>query len=184
MRPSCGKGSQVYSSLLLPMTIPIRSMPELLQAFRNRRDELNISHETIDTIAGLQSGYASKLLAPKPIKNLGPMSFESILGALGLAIVVVDDPSAAAKVSKHWVKRKRPQRLAPASMAASITNEVPAEIQVTPELQAKLDNHEHMKRIAKMGAKRRNKVMKKRARQRAASHAARIRWSKREPSHA
>src|SRR4051812_1815741 len=90
------------------MTAPIRSMPELVQALRTRRDELNISHETIDAIAGLQSGYTSKLLAPKPIKNLGPMSFGSLLGALGLAVVVVPDPQAEAKVEKHWVKRKRP----------------------------------------------------------------------------
>lgn len=163
------------------MTAPIRSMPELVAALRARRDELNISHETIDSIAGLQAGYTSKLLAPVPIKHLGRMSFEAILGALGIALVAVPDPVAIAKVGKHWQKRKRPQRLT-ASITASIDNEVPAKLEVTPELQRKLVDFDHMKRIAKMGAKRRNKIMGKRARQRAAAHAARMRWAKRSVS--
>jgi LPS O-antigen subunit length determinant protein (WzzB/FepE family) len=55
---------------------------------------------------------------------------------------------------------------------------VPAEIAVTPELQAQLRDPEFMKMIGKKGGKRRLKTMKKRARQQAASHAARMRWSK------
>jgi hypothetical protein len=160
------------------MTAPIRSMPELLNAIRARRDELNISHETIDSIAGLQSGYTSKLLAPRPIKNLGPMSFGSLLGALGLAVVVVEDPTMCERVSKHWEPRKRPQKLPSASISASMPNEIPSEIQITPEIQTQLELMEHMKSIAKLGGKRRAKVLGKRARQRIATHAARMRWSK------
>lgn len=160
------------------MNAPIRSMPELVQALRDRRDALNISHETIDSIAGLQSGYTSKLLAPKPIKNLGPMSFGSLLGALGLAVVVVEDQTMCERVSKHWEPRKRPQKL-PLSMPLSIENQVPAEMQITPELQAQLERREFMRAIGKKGGKRRLKTMGKRARQRAATHAIRCRWAKR-----
>jgi hypothetical protein len=46
------------------MTAPIRSQSELLDAIRARRDELNISHETIDNIAGFQAGYTSNCCAP------------------------------------------------------------------------------------------------------------------------
>jgi hypothetical protein len=161
------------------MTAPIRSMPELIEALRARRDSLNISHETIDSIAGLQSGYTSKLLAPKPIKNLGPMSFGSLLGALGLAVVVVEDPQAVVRVEKHWQKRKRPQKLVPLSIALSIENEIPAKLQITPDLQAQIERREFMKSIGKKGGKRRLKTMGKRARQRAASHAIRCRWARR-----
>ena len=160
------------------MTVPIRSMPELVEALRMRRDELNISHETIDSIAGLQSGYTSKLLAPKPIKNLGPMSFGSILGALGLAVVVVPDPEMIVKIGKHWIKRKRPQKLVPLSIPLSMPNQVPSEIQVTPEIRAQMEVSEKMSALGKRGGKRRLKTMGKRARQRIASHAARARWSK------
>lgn len=145
-------------------------MEELVDALRHRRDELNISHETIDQIAGYQSGYTSKLLAPRPIKNLGPMSFGSLLGALGIAVMVVPDPAACARVSKHWQPRKRPQRLAPLSILPSMA----LEIQITPELSGLMSMSER----GKNGAKSRNKKMKKRARQRAATHAARMRWAK------
>lgn len=89
----------------------ITSMPELVQALRDRRDQLNVSHETLDSISGLQSGYVSKLLAPTPIKNLGVMSFGSLLGALGLAVIVIEDPQAVARVRHLWQPRKRPQKL-------------------------------------------------------------------------
>lgn len=158
------------------MTEMIRSMSEVLDVMRKRRDELGITHETLDAIAGWPAGYASKLLAPEPIKNLGWVSFGLGLGALGIALVVVEDEDQAKQVRSRWIPRERAQRTA--SIAASMPNEVPAIIQVTPELQRKLVDFDHMKRIAKLGAKRRNKVMKKRARQRAAAHAARIRWAK------
>jgi hypothetical protein len=88
----------------------ITSMPELLDAIRGRRDELNISHETIDDLAGLQSGYTSKILAPTPIKNLGPMSLGAILGALGIGLIVVEDSLQRSKVESRWCQRKRAHR--------------------------------------------------------------------------
>jgi hypothetical protein len=152
-------------------------MGELLQALRDRRDELDISHETLDQISGLQSGYVSKPLAPKPIKNLGPVSLGPLLGALGVAITVVPDKEAIAAVKHRWQKRKRPQRLRPIQ-AASIT----AEIQITPELSAQLTPHERIKVGASIGGKRRAKILGKRERHRIAAHAARIRWAKRRAS--
>lgn len=162
------------------MTIPIRSQAELLDAIRARRDELNISHETIDDISGLPKGYTSKLLANPPMKNLGHKSLGDLMGALGMALVAVPDPEQIARVEKRWVKRKRPQRLAPLSIPLRIDNEVPAELQITPDLQAQLEKREFMKSIGKKGGKRRLKTMGKRARQRAATHAIRCRWAKRD----
>jgi hypothetical protein len=86
----------------------IRDIPDLVAALRARRDELAISHETLDYIAGLQSGYVSKLLAPDPMKGLGPMSLPALLGALGVALVLVDDPEQIERVRDQWIKRKRP----------------------------------------------------------------------------
>jgi hypothetical protein len=88
----------------------ITSMPELVAALRARRDELNIPHELIDDIAGLQSGYTSKLLAPIPGKNLGYMSLGAVMGALGIGLVVVEDAARRALVEGRWRQRKRPPR--------------------------------------------------------------------------
>jgi hypothetical protein len=91
----------------------IHGMPELLDVIRARRDALNISHETIDELAGFPSGYTGKLLASDPVRGLGYMSLGGVLGALGMALVAIEDSAAAARVLKKWVPRKRPQRKAP-----------------------------------------------------------------------
>jgi hypothetical protein len=160
------------------MTAPIRSMSELLAALCARRDELNISHETIDGIAGLQAGYTSKLLAPTPIKNLGPMSFGALLGALGMALVAVPDPDAVAAVEKRWQKRKRPQKLVSASISPSIDNQVPTEIQITPELQSFLDQSGYMRAIGLRGNQKRNERLSRWKRKVLARRAAKARWAK------
>lgn len=162
---------------------PIRSMPELIAALRDRAHELQLTHQTIDSVAGLQDGYTSKLLAPTPIKNLGPVSFEAMLGALGLAVVVVEDPEQVARVQNRWTKRERPARN-PTLLASALS--MNQQIQITPDLQAQLQRKEYMKMLGAIGGKkggskggkRRLKTMGKRARQRAASHAARMRWAK------
>jgi len=41
----------------------------------------------------LADNYASKLLSEEPTKNFGPMSFDAILGGLGLKLTLIDDPS-------------------------------------------------------------------------------------------
>jgi hypothetical protein len=68
-----------------------RDYAQLHAALRARAKELALSRETIDAISGLQSGYTGKLLAPVPIKGLGPASLGPILGALGVFIVLVED---------------------------------------------------------------------------------------------
>jgi hypothetical protein len=88
----------------------IHDMPGLLDVIRARRDELNISHETIDALCKFQDGYTGKLLAPEPVRGLGYGSLGALLGALGLGLVVVEDSAAAARVRRNWVPRKRPQR--------------------------------------------------------------------------
>ena len=91
----------------------VASIPELVAAARERRDELNITHQRIDTIAGLADGYTSKLLAPTPIKGFGERSLKSVLRALALRIAVViieEDPEQRARMERRWVQRKRPQR--------------------------------------------------------------------------
>lgn len=84
----------------------ITSMPELVEALRERRDTLDISNETIDAIAGFPERYTSKLLAPRAPRNLSYNSLGQILGALGVALQVVEDFEQAAKVRGRWSKRK------------------------------------------------------------------------------
>jgi len=73
------------------MNSPIRDMAGLIGAMRDRAVALNLSHETIDAIAGVPSGYTSKLFAEKPMKRLGYTSMGLLLGALGMALKPEED---------------------------------------------------------------------------------------------
>jgi hypothetical protein len=99
----------------LPDVPMIRSMEDLLAALRTRRDELQITHETIDDVAGWPSGYAGKLLALEPIKNLGWVSFGLALDSMGVALVMIDNAEQRKLVEKRWVRRERPRNAAPAA---------------------------------------------------------------------
>jgi hypothetical protein len=92
----------------------IRSMEELLAALRARRDELQLTHERIDDIAGWASGYCGKLMAPEPIKNLGWLSFGLALDSLGVALVMIENPDQIKRVENRWIPRERPRNAAPA----------------------------------------------------------------------
>lgn len=99
--------------------LEVRSMPELVAALRARRDELQITHETIDSIAEWPAGYAGKLLAPTPIKNLGWLSLGLALNTLGIKLVVVEDPEQRKLVEGRWKRRERPQNGPSAQQEAS-----------------------------------------------------------------
>lgn len=76
---------------MTPLAV-IRSYPDLHAALRARAEQLGFSRETIDGVAGLPAGYASKVLGPRPPKKLGAMSTFAILGALGVELVIVENP--------------------------------------------------------------------------------------------
>jgi hypothetical protein len=72
-----------------------------ISALRARVAELGISYSTIDQIAGWTDTYATKLLAEEPARFIGPMSFDAILGALGLKFALIEDPERLEKAKRH-----------------------------------------------------------------------------------
>ena len=80
-----------------------------LQAIRDRVATLNITHETVDAISGLQSGYTSKLLADPPIRRIGPLVLFVVLQSLGLRIGLLEDRDALKAVATRLVPRKVPR---------------------------------------------------------------------------
>src|SRR5438105_693946 len=82
-----------------------RGYEQLQVALRARAEQLNVSREKLDEISGLPAGYCGKLLAPDPIKNLGPIAMGALLGALGLKMMLVDDHEALAYVERRLVPR-------------------------------------------------------------------------------
>jgi hypothetical protein len=80
----------------------------LIGALRQRCDELNITFEQLDVVAGFTDNYSSKILSPslRPIRRLGHMSTGAILGALGLKLAVIEDPAQLARVRDRYRPRK------------------------------------------------------------------------------
>lgn len=165
----------------------LRTEGDLVEAYRRRIRELNITYATVDAISGLPDGYTAKLMSPEPMKGLGKKAMEGLNGALAMGFTYAVDAAQVEKVKGRWTKRRRqPDKKKQLALASrfSIDNQGPIEIEITPELQAQIARREYMKMLGKRGGqkggKRRLKTMGKRARQRAAAHAARVRWNRRD----
>jgi hypothetical protein len=144
----------------------IRDYFDMQAIIRDRAAAFQVTREGLDDVAGIPNGYAAKLLAPYPIRFLGPKTMGPVLEALGLKLIAVEDPEA---VSKHANKiaRHRAER--------SIVNEPP----VTPEMQAIIQKrmHRERSRAGKKGARARMKATTREQRSTAASIAVRARWA-------
>jgi hypothetical protein len=81
-----------------PVLAIVRTSADLCEAFRRRIIELDVSLETVDHIAGLPTRYTAKIIGAQPTRKFGQMSFEALLGALGLMLLVVEDTEALARV--------------------------------------------------------------------------------------
>ena len=92
-----------------------RDFEGLRQAFRARCDELRVARVTVDEIGGLSEGQCSKLLALVRDQEMGPISFPAMLGALGLAVLVVEDAEAMARI-RHRLKPRDERYAANASV--------------------------------------------------------------------
>lgn len=149
---------------------------EVVAALRARAEQLQWSRQALDGIAGLTDGYAAKMLAPVPIKGLGPQTLGPILGAMGLVIIVAEDPkllAAARRIAeaKGWGERDSSQ----ARDGHLPTNCVPTKgRRGNPMLQDPVLAVEFNRRMrARATAK-----MTKAQRSKAARHASRCRWAK------
>ena len=78
---------------------------QMITALRARAAELNLSGETIDTISGLPSRYAQKLLGPHQIRKLGATSLGPFLGALAVRCLIVEDKAALARLRRQATPR-------------------------------------------------------------------------------
>jgi hypothetical protein len=96
-----------------------RDYADLHRLLRARAEQLDVSRLVLDEIAGLQSGYSSTLLAPRPRKRLGHMSLGAMLGALGLALVVVEDAAQLARIRSRLVPRRGRRRDSAAAVDSS-----------------------------------------------------------------
>jgi hypothetical protein len=89
----------------LPTLAIARNYDDLQSAMRARADALNISRQTIDDLAFLPAGYASKALATNPSRRIGPNLIGDMLRALGLKLLIVEDAEALVRTIAKGSKR-------------------------------------------------------------------------------
>jgi hypothetical protein len=148
-----------------------RTLAEIQSACRVRAEELNISRETIDRIAGFAGGHAAKMLAAIPIKNLGATTLPLLLETLGLKLIVSEDFEALDKRADLRVPRVPNKSRARTAGIGTVTR-ADIEIAANKKLRAIL------KENARAGAKAVNESRTPEQRQTMARNAARARWKK------
>ena len=70
----------------------VKTYADLHAIVRQRVADLNVSHASVDHVAGLNDGYFGKLMAR--MKHLGPQTMPLVLCALGIKLVAVVDVEA------------------------------------------------------------------------------------------
>ena len=81
----------------------------LVETCRARAEELELSRLEIDRLGGLPVGYAGKLLGKdggepgRKHKKMWPVALESMLGVLGLKILLIEDEAATARTLRRSI---------------------------------------------------------------------------------
>jgi hypothetical protein len=126
----------------------IGSYDELIAICRRQVAALNINYSMLDVAAGFNVGYTSKLFAQSEYASSGgrrtkrhfsPESFDAYLQALGLDLVVVQNPDKVAR-SKAFLESKLLKREGPVRGAAT-------DCHINFRL-----THDFMRRIGRKGA--------------------------------
>lgn len=92
----------------------------LVAAIRARKDEMRISDNELEDLAGLTRGHVSKLLAPGASKTLGPLSMGRLLRSLGLELIVAENAGQTAKIRELYSERNETRVRKRAVMAIAI----------------------------------------------------------------
>jgi hypothetical protein len=80
----------------------------MVDAFRARKEALNLSDAALEARANLTAGHVGKLLGAVPAKHMGILSQWAIAWALGLKVVLIEDADAMALHAENADQRRRP----------------------------------------------------------------------------
>jgi hypothetical protein len=91
-----------------PRTLALcRDYEDLVQALRARQDEIGLSNHLLDELAGFTEGHTDKLIGPSRTKTLGSFSLQTLLDALGLSFVIVEDLDKVRRMESRWEQRQQ-----------------------------------------------------------------------------
>lgn len=143
------------------MTVAIcQDYAGLHQALRKRADDLRLSRNDLNDIAGLADGHVHKILAPNYTKLLGPKSLGYLLEALAVKLHIVVDAEQHAKLLRRITPRD--ERYVVVRNRASPSDQIVIKL-----------SRAKMRKLASLGGKARAAALSPAKRRQAASHAGR-----------
>lgn len=132
-----------------------RHYGEALDVIRARINELGITYETVDELAGLPTRYTSKCLCVPPKKRYSIFSLFSTWGAIGLAMQGVEDLELTLRAKSSSQFRLRKHRLRKSILGA------PRTIMLDGEFMRQIGVKGGVSRAKKMTAKQRSAFAKR-----------------------
>jgi hypothetical protein len=155
----------------------------LRNGLRSRAAELGISRQTIDHVGRFPDGHAGGLLAENSNRSFGIKSLGKILRALGVRLLLVEDPETTARTlrlmfgrkrsepqavegKRHWRSKRKPSKPMRAAAHGSGKNARPVSVS----------------ELGQRGARALNSSRTAAERSAAAQRAAKARWQKRDTS--
>jgi hypothetical protein len=88
-----------------PLSSLLSSADDVLDAVRARKDDLALSNQALEHIAGYAEGTVNKYIGPSREKSPTLPMLYLLLQAMGLGLVLVEDAEAAKRMSHRWTKR-------------------------------------------------------------------------------
>lgn len=168
-----------------PLIAEVTSYTELIEGLRTRVGELGVRYQDFDELAGFPAGLTGKVFGMLQVKRLGPEKMFDAIRAAGLRIRIEVDPEQLAKmqgrISENFNPRQanqaRPGNSASPASSAILSRVFKPLARMGGKARwrktSKKDQREHMRLMGIASGKKRRKLMKRRARQRAAAHKAR-----------
>jgi hypothetical protein len=126
----------------------------MLDAIRARVQELEINGEAFDEFAGLPEGYLSKLICANPIRRIGMLSMGPLFTALGVTLVMIEDPETTERLKMRLKPRNK-----------SFVRSAPR-IVFTKRFLKQIGNRGRTNRWQKLSKKQRSSLMRALARRR------------------
>jgi hypothetical protein len=153
-----------------------RNQAELIEALREVVRLRGTTFAAVDEIGGLPSGYSAKILGPKPVKHLGRMSLEAVLGALAVQGALLHDDEQLARIDYRLHKRNDiGARQENSTVTLHISRRFYRQISALAAKARKPGRH--LKRIAKLGGQARARALPPERRKLIAREAAQARWN-------
>jgi hypothetical protein len=92
-------------TLTRPLSALLDSADAVLDAVRARQNELALSNESLEDLAGFCGGTVNKYLGPSREKMPGLAPLYLMLQAMGLGLAIVEDPEATKRMAGRWTRR-------------------------------------------------------------------------------